>query len=207
MSKIKLVLGSASPRRKELLSHLGISFEIRPSHVDETCDLVSPFEHSLEIAKRKNLFLLENASNQEMILTADTVVALDNQILGKPQDVHEARQMLMKLSGRTHQVATAIVVHYPFQGWKQWQHVEISQVTFQHISSETLERYLATGESMDKAGAYGIQGSSLAFISKVEGCYASVVGFPLARFHFFLENELPQLCRWELPWRSYFIGA
>jgi septum formation protein len=207
MQKIKLILGSASPRRKELLSHLGISFEMRPSNINEDSDIKDPFNHSLEIAFRKNIALLnEKTLKNEIILTADTIVAIDGKILGKPKDLLQAKEMLSLLSGRTHTVATAIVVSYFKNEWKHWKHVEMTHVTFAKISDETLERYLLTGESMDKAGAYGIQGSSLSFISKVEGCYATVVGFPLGVFLNFMEQHLSKELCWEKPWRSYFTS-
>jgi septum formation protein len=205
MAKTKLILGSASPRRKELLTHVGVPFEIRVSNVDETSSEKNPANHCLEIALRKAEGLLKlNPDHSEIIITSDTVVAIDDEILGKPLNVEDAKRMLLKLSGREHLVATALVIHFYHDGWKMKSHVSSTKVTFDKMSPETLERYLASLESLDKAGSYGIQGQSLSFISKIEGCYASVVGFPLAQFVKMMEHDVAKSLNWEKPWRSYF---
>jgi septum formation protein len=118
-----------------------------------------------------------------LVVSADTIVSLKGRIYGKPRDRSEARTFLTELSGQTHSVFTAVSMHLYFQqtAYKS-SFVEETKVTFNKISNDLMERYLDTGDSLDKAGAYGIQGPSLTFVSKVEGDYANVVGFPLARF-------------------------
>ncbi len=184
MEKFKLILASASPRRKELLGHLKIPFEIITKNIPEESDATDPVEFTREIARAKGKAVLEELKttrNTEKfyVVSADTIVCLNGKIYGKPKDKAEAREFLNELAGKTHSVFTAVVVQ---TSQEEFSFVEESKVTFNEISESLMERYIATGDSLDKAGAYGIQGASLTFISKVEGCYANVVGFPLSRF-------------------------
>jgi len=179
-SKLKLILASTSPRRKELLGHLKLPFEIRSQNVSEESSLTDPVAFSLEIARRKGDAVHEASQEKNLfIVSADTIVCLGNKIYGKPRDRDEARQFLSELSGRTHSVFTAVAARC---GERSFSFAEESKVTFAPISNYLMERYLDSGDSLDKAGAYGIQNGSLTFISKVEGDYANVVGFPLSRF-------------------------
>jgi septum formation protein len=204
-SKLKFILASASPRRKELIGHLKIPFEIMTLNVPEESSSEDPIEFSRDIAvqKGKAVFeeLLKDKGNGLYVVSADTIVCLDKKIYGKPSDRSEAAQFLSELSGKTHSVFTAVAVHFFMDDVKDsFSFVEESKVTFNNISPALMERYLDTGDSMDKAGAYGIQGPSLTFISRVEGDYANVVGFPLSRFvtesEKFLRLKFPQEDLW-----------
>ncbi|HXH76494.1 MAG TPA: Maf family protein [Bacteriovoracaceae bacterium] len=205
-SKLKLILASASPRRKELLGHLKLPFEILTLNVPEESDLSDPAGFSLEIAKCKGQAVMDHLlkvrpSENFMVVSADTIVSMGNRIYGKPRDRDEARQFLSELAGKTHSVFTAVSVMLIFNGnHSEFSFVDESRVTFDKIAPDVMEKYLDTGDSLDKAGAYGIQGPSLTFISKVEGSYSNVVGFPLSRFieetQKFLKDKFPQEPSW-----------
>lgn len=204
-SKIKLVLASASPRRKELIGHLKVPYEILALNIPEESDATDPVQFSSEIAALKGeaVFrqLTQNSKDSFFVVSADTIVCLNGKIYGKPKNREEAKQFLLELGGKTHSVFTAVSVKFSDQGKEDgFSFVEESKVTFNHISQELLERYLDTGDSLDKAGAYGIQGPSLTFISKVDGDYANVVGFPLSRFVLesekFLKSKFPHEDSW-----------
>jgi septum formation protein len=185
-SKLKLILASASPRRRELLGHLKVPFEVLSFDVPEESSATDPGVYSLEIAQTKGVAVFDHCRRTVdglFVVSADTIVCLGNRIYGKPHDREEARRFLKELAGKTHSVFTAVAVRYArgadLDGFS---FVEESKVTFNEIPPALLERYLDTGDSLDKAGAYGIQGPSLTFISRVDGDYANVVGFPLSRF-------------------------
>lgn len=181
---MKLILASSSPRRKELLGHLKIPFEIVTKHVVEESGQQDPVEFCREIAQMKGAIIAHDWKDQDvMVVSADTIVVLDGRIYGKPSDRSMAKKFLSELSGKTHSVFTAMVIHLQVNNKKTvHSFVEESKVTFREITPDLMERYLDTGDSLDKAGAYGIQNGSLTFISRVEGDYANVVGFPLSRF-------------------------
>lgn len=204
-SKMKFILASASPRRKELIGHLKIPFEIMSLNVPEESSSSDPAQYCLDIAKLKGeaVFkkLRENSSSSLFVVSADTIVSLGNRIYGKPSNSAEARVFLNELAGKTHSVFTSVAVHFSHdEQVDQFSFVEESKVTFNNISTELMNRYLATGDSLDKAGAYGIQGPSLTFVSRVEGDYANVVGFPLSRFVIetekFLSSKFPKEALW-----------
>ncbi len=185
-SKLKLILASASPRRRELLGHLKVPFEVLSLNIPEESSATDPVLYSLEIAKSKGAAVFDQclrSADGLFVVSADTIVSLGNRIYGKPTDRDEARSFLKELAGKTHSVFTAVAVHYAHEAdFDGFSFVEESKVTFDEIPPALLERYLDTGDSLDKAGAYGIQGPSLTFISRVDGDYANVVGFPLSRF-------------------------
>lgn len=205
-SKIKFILASASPRRKELIGHLRIPFEIMTLNIPEESLEKDPVKFSLDIAKQKGEAVFHKLKSEKklsssLIVSADTIVSLGEKIYGKPNDAEEARIFLEELSGKTHSVFTAVsILFHDNNGIDRFSFVEESKVTFNHISDPLMRLYLDTGDSLDKAGAYGIQGPSLTFISKVEGDYANVVGFPLSRFVLelqnFLESKFPQEDSW-----------
>jgi septum formation protein len=182
-NKMKLILASASPRRKELMGHLQIPFEIVIKNIPEESDHTDPVNYSKAIAEMKNEAVFKEISSNSMVVSADTIVCLGSKIFGKPSGESEARSFLSELAGKTHSVFTAVCIQVRYNN-EVYSHsfVEESKVTFNPISPELMDRYIATKDSLDKAGAYGIQGPSLTFISKVEGDYANVVGFPLSRF-------------------------
>ncbi len=203
-SRLKLILASTSPRRRELLGHLKVPFEILSLNVPEESAATDPVAFSLEIAQLKGAAVFDQCRKSAdglFVVSADTIVSLGTRIYGKPRDRDEARRFLLELSGKTHSVFTAVAVRYA-QGADVdgFSFVEESRVTFEEISPVLLERYLDTGDSLDKAGAYGIQGPSLTFISRVDGDYANVVGFPLSRFvretAAFLASKHPQEPTW-----------
>jgi septum formation protein len=188
---MKFVLASASPRRKELISHLKIPFTIETSDIDEQSDHLDPVKFCLQIAEEKGRVIFNRHTDDCFVVSADTIVCLNGKIYGKPKDREEAKNFLNELGGKTHSVFTAVVIHLRYSDHNSIiKFVEESRVTFNVITPDLMERYLATGDSLDKAGAYGIQGPSLTFISKVEGDYANVVGFPLSRFIQECRNQL-----------------
>ena len=182
-NKMKLILASASPRRKELMRHLQIPFEIVIKNIPEESHHTDPVSYSKSIAEMKNEAVFKEIDSNCMVVSADTIVCLGNKIYGTPSGESEARVFLSELAGKTHSVFTAVCIQVRYNS-EVYSHtfVEESRVTFNPISPELMDRYIATKDSLDKAGAYGIQGPSLTFISKVEGDYANVVGFPLSRF-------------------------
>jgi septum formation protein len=185
-----IYLASQSPRRQELLRQLGVGFDMlllreaagRPRDVEEVARDGEPALHYVErIARTKAVVggaqMRRRGLAPRPVLAADTEVVLDGEIFGKPRDAHDAARMLARLSGRTHQVSTAVALF-----WEDEETAEIvtSAVTFRPLAREEIERYVATGESADKAGAYAIQGRAAAFITRLEGSYSGVMGLPLA---------------------------
>jgi septum formation protein len=192
--KLKLVLASASPRRKELLGHLQLPFEIVIKNIPEESHFTDPVNFSKHIAQMKGEAVFKERTDDCLVISADTIVCMDNKIYGKPASEAEARIFLSELAGKTHSVFTAVTLNLR-HGNQVFSNsfVEESKVTFNMITPELMDRYIATKDSLDKAGAYGIQGPSLTFISKVDGDYANVVGFPLSRFVSECENLLKPL--------------
>lgn len=195
--KFKLILGSQSPRRKELLSWLNIKYEIITADLDEVSTEVEPQKIALDLALQKAQAVYEKCDQKEnnFVIAADTIVVFKNQIYGKPKDRKDAERILSELSGKTHQVITGVCFLYNGNT-----HVFFDQtdVTFNSISSDLMKNYLDTNDSLDKAGAYGIQGPSLTFISKLNGSYSNVVGFPLDKVITELQHCLGG------QWRSKF---
>jgi septum formation protein len=188
----RLILASASPRRRELLTQAGYVFEVRPAHVNED---LQPGEDAIayvvRLAREKALAVLAQMSSegpappQVVVLGADTTVTLDNHILAKPEDAADAARMLRMLSGRTHRVITGVAIATA-KGVEVA--AEVTGVQFRTMSEEEIAAYVASGEPMDKAGAYGIQGLAAKWIPRVEGCYFNVVGLPLALVATMLEQ-------------------
>lgn len=187
--KPSLVLASASPRRRELLALLGIPFRVAPADIDETPpDGFSPEKVALELALQKARTVAQS-EQEALVLGADTLVVCDTEILGKPNDVADALGMLRRLNGREHTVITGVAL-LQVEGGKvvreQTAAVQ-TRVWFRQVSEEHLRRYVATGEPMDKAGAYGAQGYGSTLIERIEGCYFNVVGLPVSRVCMMLE--------------------
>ncbi len=172
----KIILASASPRRKELLEKMGLAFEIITSQVEENIEN-GPYSKELveNLALEKALDVSRQVKTPALIIGADTVVVIDGIILGKPKDKYDAVRILGLLSGRTHTVVTSIAIIDTKKNTKTVESVE-SKVTFKKLSLKEVEDYIATGEPMDKAGAYGIQGYASSFITSICGCYTNVVG-------------------------------
>jgi septum formation protein len=176
-----LVLASGSPRRRELLARLGVEFEIRPSDTDEQ---PLPGEAPDALARRLALAKARAAARPgEVALGADTDVALDGEIFGKPRDEAEARRMLRRLAGRTHQVWSGVaLVEIGPDGLPRREAVEVvrSDVRFRDLTDDEIAAYAATGEPLDRAGAYAIQGGAAPFVAELAGDLSNVVGLPLA---------------------------
>ena len=171
-----IILASASPRRRELLQQIGCSFRVEVSQAEEVdCQGLQP-----AVVVKKNAYLKAAAVAalypDMPVLGADTVVSLDDDIFGKPKDKEQAREMLTRLSARTHQVSTGIAIAWHNQIWQAY---ETTEVDFAPLSPAEIDRYLAIGEHADKAGAYGIQGRAAVFIEQIRGSYSNVVGLPL----------------------------
>lgn len=185
MNEIKeIILASASPRRRELLQQIGIQSLVRPSHAGEETDITRPDALVEELSRRKCLDIAKE-TEEGIVLGADTVVSIDGKILGKPADKAKAAQMLKLLQGREHQVYTGVTLAKKKE--KKLCHEETfsvcTKVFVSKMSDEEIEAYIATGEPMDKAGAYGIQGAFARHIEKIEGDYCNVVGLPLAALY------------------------
>ena len=178
---MKLILASASSRRAEVLHDAGLSFTVLSSAVDETPMAgESPAELVQRLADAKAELVAARALGPAIIIAADTEVVLDGHVLGKPRTSEDARQMLTKLSGRTHSVLTGVtLVRLPDAERRSF--VETTHVHFAQIPEEEITKYLATGEPFDKAGSYAIQGRAGRYVPRIDGCYFNIVGLPLAR--------------------------
>ncbi|HEX9310625.1 MAG TPA: Maf family protein [Gemmatimonadaceae bacterium] len=178
MSACRVVLASASPRRRQLLDLVGIPHEVRPANIDETMrPREAPRRHAERLAREKASAIA--ARDPDLItIGADTVVVVNRKVLGKPKDVADATRMLSMLSGREHTVITAVAVS---RGKKLRSAVEEVRVRFRRLRDDEIEAYVATGEPMDKAGAYGIQGYGATIVERIEGDYFAVMGLPLVR--------------------------
>lgn len=178
---MKLILASSSPRRAEILANAGLPFSVLSSAVDESPHPgESPVTLVQRLANAKADLVTARAVGPAIILAADTVVVLDDKILGKPNSLEDARHMLQQLSGRTHCVLTGVALVRLPDGERR-QFIESTLVHFRPIRDAELSAYLATEEPHDKAGAYAIQGRAGRYIPRIEGCYFNVVGLPLSR--------------------------
>ncbi len=185
----KIVLASASPRRRELLSQVGIEFEVKPADGEEKITSTEPSKIVEELSYQKAMFTAralekENGHVPEgcIVIGADTIVSYEGRILGKPADRDKAIQMLSMLQGNTHQVYTGVTVLTGESGsWKVHTFFECTDVIFYPVSEEEIEAYVDSGDPMDKAGSYGIQGAWGAYVKGIRGDYNNVVGLPVAR--------------------------
>ncbi|MCR4881739.1 MAG: Maf family protein [bacterium] len=172
----KIILASASPRRKELLSKIGLEFEVIPSNYDEKIqDNIFTYEKIETLAKNKAIDVAQRITEPAVIIAADTVVVLDGKILGKPHSKQDAEEMIKSLSGKTHEVITSIAMINTKTG-KTLVKSTSTEVTFRKIEPEEIEAYINTDEPYDKAGAYAAQGLAAIFIEKINGCFNNVVG-------------------------------
>ncbi len=212
--KKRVILGSASPRRRELLEQIGMEFEIVVSNAQEHYESTRPEEIVRELSLMKAQHVAEEVEQREkkssghacisemgtseihlcnvMILGADTIVVLDGQILGKPSDEEAAFSMLKSLQGRMHQVYTGVAL-LDFDGNGELHtitHAEETKVYVHEMTDQEIRRYLAAGESLDKAGAYGVQGRFAAYIDRIEGDYYNVVGLPVAYLYHEVKGRL-----------------
>lgn len=173
-----VILASQSPRRRELLTLIGIPHEVLPAHVDESVhEDEAPVPHCERLARAKAVTLAAGYPDA-VVIGSDTIVVIDGDILGKPRSVEDAQQMLARLSGRTHTVFTAVAAAYAGQLVSG---VESVSVTFRPLTSTQITAYVATGEPMDKAGAYGIQGYGATIVERIDGDYFAVMGLAIGR--------------------------
>jgi len=176
----KLILASQSPRRREIFDMLHLPYSVSVSNIAEPLTDENPALQAKHHAQNKAMAVLSFEDNDEIIVSADTIVVIDDMILGKPTDKDEAAQYLRLLSNRRHKVITGICIAHK----NRWvtDH-EITEVSFSNISEEDIWDYIRTNEPMDKAGAYGIQGFGSQFVQRINGCYFNVMGFPVHLFY------------------------
>jgi len=179
MKKRKIILASASPRRRDLLDLIGIPHEVRPADADESMrGGETPGDYAERLARTKAETVASAGGGEDVVIGADTVVVIDGRVLGKPVNEQQAAAMLESLGGRTHTVMTAVAVVADSMTSSG---VEEVTVTFRALTEDEITLYIATGEPMDKAGAYGIQGFGATIVERIEGDYFAVMGLPLVR--------------------------
>ena len=185
---MQLILASASPRRKELLGLFGIPFVVRAADIDETMDPSAPAQQEVARVSRLKAQAVPREP-EDVVVAADTIVVCDGKILGKPSDPRQAVEMLTLLSGRDHQVMTGCTV---LRGENSETFTEVTDLHFRPLSQKEIEAYVQSGEPMDKAGAYGIQGGAALFCEGLNGDYYNVVGLPVCRLHKALQMLVPE---------------
>lgn len=195
LNGLRVILASQSPRRRELLSLIGVAHDVVPADIDETLHAGEVHVEHVERLAREKALLVASRHPGDVVIGADTIVVLDGEVLGKPSSTGEAIATLTRLSGRTHTVHTAVAISYDNRVAAD---VESVEVTFRKLGREQIEAYVATGEPMDKAGAYGIQGYGATIVERIHGDYFAVMGLPLGRLVLLLQ---------ELGLRYGFDGA
>ena len=187
-----IILASSSPRRRQLLAQIGLKFHVQASHAnEEVAEDLSPVAIVKELATRKAAEVARQ-HREALVIGADTIVVLDDRILGKPDSPAAAGEMLATLSGRGHQVYTGFaIIDQPSDRIRV--EAEMTNVSFRRLERAEIEAYIATGEAFDKAGAYGIQDFSAVFSDRIEGCFYNVVGFPLTKFYLAFKNFLQEI--------------
>ena len=186
---MQLILASASPRRKALLSLFGIPFTVRAADIDETMDPEKPpFDEVARVSRLKALAV--SRGEKDIVIAADTIVVCQGRVLGKPHSEAEAASMLRLLSGRDHQVMTGCTILY---GDRAETFTEVTSLHFRPLSEKEIQKYVQSGEPMDKAGAYGIQGGAALFCEKLEGDYYNVMGLPVCRLYETLCRTVPEV--------------
>ena len=186
---MQLILASASPRRRELLSLFGVPFVIRVADIDETMDPRKAAFHEVGRVSRAKALAVEK-DRDDVVIAADTIVVCEGRVLGKPHSEEEAVEMLSMLSGRDHQVMTGCTV---VKGDRIETFTEVTDLHFRDLSQKEIEKYVASGEPMDKAGAYGIQGGAALFCQRLVGDYYNVMGLPVCRLGQVLKAVAPEV--------------
>ena len=186
----RIILASQSPRRKYLLENAGLVFEVMPSQLDEnSIGLSTPAHYVKELAEAKAQEIAEKHSHS-WVIGADTIVMLDDQILGKPASEDEARSMLRQLSGRVHQVYTGVCICCRSRG-RSWSETVVTDVRFKHLTDAEIDWYIQSGEPFDKAGAYAIQGLGTFLVRRISGSYTNVVGLPVCEvIEYLIQNGI-----------------
>ena len=186
---MRLILASQSPRRRELLGLFGIPFAVQVADIDETMDLQkAAFDEVARVSRCKALAIARDP--EDVVIAADTIVVVEGQILGKPRDQEDAFRMLRQLSGRDHQVMTGVCV---LRGEQERVFTEVTDLHFRDLTDSEIRRYIATGDPMDKAGSYGIQGGAALFCEKMAGDYYNVMGLPVCRLWQILQDMAPEI--------------
>ena len=186
---MNLILASQSPRRKELLGLFRIPFRVKVADIDETMDPhAAPYDEVARVSRQKALAIPRQP--EDVVVAADTIVVCEGKVLGKPRTAEEAKQMLHLLSGRDHQVMTGMTV---LLGEKAATCTEVTDLHFRQLSDKEIAAYVATGEPMDKAGAYGIQGGAALFCQRMVGDYYNVMGLPVCRLGEILREMAPEM--------------
>lgn len=186
---MQLILASASPRRKALLSLFGIPFTVRAADIDETMDPEKPpFDEVARVSRLKALAI--SRGEEDVVIAADTIVVCQGKVLGKPHSEKEAAAMLRLLSGRDHQVMTGCTILF---GDRAETFTEVTSLHFRPLSEKEILKYVQSGEPMDKAGSYGIQGGAALFCEKLEGDYYNVMGLPVCRLYETLCRTAPEV--------------
>lgn len=186
---MQLILASASPRRKALLSFFHLPFTVRAADIDETMDPEKPpFDEVARVSRSKALAV--SRGEEDIVIAADTIVVCQGRVLGKPRSEAEAASMLRLLSGRDHQVMTGCTILY---GDRVETFTEVTNLHFRPLSEKEIQKYVQSGEPMDKAGAYGIQGGAALFCEKLEGDYYNVMGLPVCRLYETLCRTVPEV--------------
>ncbi|MGF7186159.1 septum formation protein [Desulfitispora alkaliphila] len=175
---MKIILASQSERRQDILTNLGVKFQVKPAHICENIEGVSPMETASQLALKKARAVADKEEDG-IVIGADTVVLLGDTVLGKPNDISDAKKMLTSLSGNEHLVITGFACIDVKRGIEIVDK-EVTTVFFRKLSETIIDRYVATREPMDKAGAYGIQGKGSLLVEKINGCYFNVVGLPIS---------------------------
>ena len=199
----KIVLASASPRRRELLSQVGVTFEVKPASGEELITSAEPAKVVEELSRQKAMFTayaLEEEENRELrdvvVIGADTVVSYEGKILGKPADETDAIEMLAMLQGNTHQVYTGVTLLIrEEERWEAHTFHECTDVSFYPATEEEIKEYVKTGEPMDKAGSYGIQGIGALLIDKIDGDYYTIVGLPISKVYRALKINIENMSK------------
>ncbi|MBU5332682.1 MAG: Maf family protein [Anaerocolumna aminovalerica] len=187
----KIILASGSPRRKEIFEQIGIDFSVVISEDEEVIQKSRPDEIVEELATKKACSVASEMEEGTIVIGADTMVALDGQVMGKPKNEQDAKDMIGKLQGKKHQVYTGVCAVIKEIGKEERiiRFVQCTDVWVYPMTEEQIDAYVATGEPMDKAGAYGIQGKFAVHIEKVEGEYLNIVGFPISKLYQTLMKE------------------
>lgn len=183
---MSIILASKSPRRQELLKLLGLEFTVHTADIDEHMDPSLPPEQEVaRVSAEKARAVAKDCAEEDIIISADTIVVIDGQILGKPKSEADAIRMLNLLSGRRHEVMTGLTV---LSGGQSQTRVVRTGIEFRRLTDREIDAYVATGEPMDKAGAYGIQGRGAVLVEKINGCYNNVVGLPLSLLYLMMQR-------------------
>ena len=186
---MELILASQSPRRRELMELFRVPFAVRVADIDETMDPAkAPYDEVARVSRAKAMAVSRQPG--DVVIAADTIVVVENEVLGKPKDQEDAFRMLRLLSGREHQVMTGLTV---LRDEKTVSCTEVTTIRFRPLSDAEIRSYIRTGEPMDKAGSYGIQGGAALFAQGIEGDYFNVVGLPVCRLGLILKQVAPEL--------------